>query len=103
MELAHKQDGPPTCANRSRQLGNGKRWIDSLTQVLVAQDKEDLEFMTRTLFKEYEECGLSMNRPKTKYLYIGNLHPEENETKEHAPNTYILEQKLRLEAAQRKK
>ena len=33
-------------------------------QVVVAQDKEDLEFMTRRLFACYEEWGLTVNRKK---------------------------------------
>lgn len=40
-------------------------------QVAVAQDKEDLEFMARRLFKAYEEWGLSVNCSKTKYMCIG--------------------------------
>jgi len=56
-------------------------------QVVIAQDKEDLEeeCMTRKLLNEYEEWGLSVNRAKTKYLCIGDdradLHPQENETR----------------------
>jgi len=53
-------------------------------QVVIAQDKEGLEYMTRKLLNEYEEWGLSVNRFKTKYLCIGDdrdyLHPQENET-----------------------
>jgi len=53
-------------------------------QVVIAQDKEDLEYMTRKLLKEYEEWKLLVNRSKTKYLCIGDdrddLHPQENET-----------------------
>lgn len=40
-------------------------------QVIVAQNKEDLEFMTTRLIKEYEKWGLTVNRTKTKYLCIG--------------------------------
>jgi len=48
---------------------------------VIAQNKEDLEYMTRKLLKEYEEWGLSVNRSKTKYLCIGDdLHSQENET-----------------------
>jgi len=39
-------------------------------QVVIAQDKEDLEYVTRKLLKEYEEWGLLVNRSKTKYLCI---------------------------------
>jgi len=36
-------------------------------QVVIALDKENLEYMTRKLLKEYEEWGLSsVNRFKTK-------------------------------------
>ena len=53
-------------------------------QVVVASDKEDLEFMTSRLFKEYEEWGLEVNRTKTKYMCIGhesqNLQVGDNQT-----------------------
>lgn len=41
-------------------------------QVVLAQEKEDLEFMTRKLLKEYEKWGLTVNQTKTKYLCVGN-------------------------------
>jgi len=40
-------------------------------QVVLAGDKEDLEYMTRKLKETYEKCGLDLNLNKTKYLYIG--------------------------------
>lgn len=40
-------------------------------QVVMAQDKEDLEYMTRKLIEEYSKWGLSMNIDKTEYLCIG--------------------------------
>lgn len=40
-------------------------------QVLLAQDKEDLEYMTRKIKEEYEKAGLSMNVKKTRYLCVG--------------------------------
>lgn len=40
-------------------------------QVLIAQDKDDLQYMTRKIKEEYEKAGLSMNLDKTKYLCIG--------------------------------
>ncbi|XP_030753177.1 uncharacterized protein LOC115880180 [Sitophilus oryzae] len=40
-------------------------------EVVVAQDKEDLQFMTTRLLSEYEKWGLSVNMSKTKYLCIG--------------------------------
>jgi len=40
-------------------------------QVVLAGDKEDLEYMTRKLKETYEKWGLDMNLNETKYLYIG--------------------------------
>ena len=40
-------------------------------QVVLAGDKEDLEYMTRKLTETYEKWGLDMNLNKTKYLFIG--------------------------------
>ena len=40
-------------------------------QVLIAQDHDDIEFMTRKLKEEYEKWGLTMNLEKTKYICIG--------------------------------
>jgi hypothetical protein len=39
-------------------------------QVLVAGEKEDLEYMTRKLKEEYGKWGLDMNIQKTKYLCV---------------------------------
>jgi len=33
-------------------------------QLLIAQDYEDLEYMTRKLINEYELCGLKLNVKK---------------------------------------
>ncbi|XP_044749678.1 uncharacterized protein LOC123310275 [Coccinella septempunctata] len=41
-------------------------------QIIVARDKEDLEYMTRKLKETYEYWGLEMNLEKTKYLCIGD-------------------------------
>ena len=41
-------------------------------QLLIAQDYEDLEYMTRKLIYEYELWGLKLNVKKTKYMTIGN-------------------------------
>jgi hypothetical protein len=53
-------------------------------QVVVAQDKKDLEFMTVKLIREYEEWGLVVNRENTKYLCVGqgtgNLDLSDGET-----------------------
>jgi len=43
-------------------------------QVVLAGDKEDLEYMTRKLKETYEKWGLDMNLNKTKYLCIGEMH-----------------------------
>ena len=40
-------------------------------QVVLAGDKEDLEYMTRKLKETYENWGLDMSLNKTKYLCIG--------------------------------
>lgn len=52
-------------------------------QVILAQDKDDLEYMSRKIKEEYEKAGLNMNLNKTKYLCIGNettdLELENNE------------------------
>jgi len=40
-------------------------------QVVLAGDKEDLEYMTCKLKETYEKRGLDMNLNRTKYLYIG--------------------------------
>ena len=42
--------------------------------VVLAGDKEDLEYMTRKLKENYEKWGLDMNLNKTKYLCIGGTH-----------------------------
>lgn len=39
--------------------------------VMLAQDQEDLEFISRQLFKEYEAWGLTINRQETKYMCVG--------------------------------
>ena len=41
-------------------------------QLLIAQDYEDLEYMTRKLIDEYELRGLKINVKKTKYMAIGD-------------------------------
>jgi len=43
-------------------------------KVVLAGDKEDLEYMTRKLKESYEKWGLDMNFNKTKYLCIGETH-----------------------------
>jgi len=41
-------------------------------QLLITQDYEDLEYMTRKLIEEYELRGLKLNIKKTKYMAIGD-------------------------------
>jgi len=41
-------------------------------QLLIAQDYEDLKYMTRKLIDEYELWGLSLNVKETKYMAIGD-------------------------------
>ncbi|XP_072383859.1 uncharacterized protein [Diabrotica undecimpunctata] len=40
-------------------------------QVVIAQDKEDLEYMARKLMEENKKLGLEVNLQKTQYLCIG--------------------------------
>lgn len=51
-------------------------------QVVLAEDKEDLEYMTRKLKEEYEKWGLTMNLQKTQYLCVG-ADQQENLMLEH--------------------
>ena len=39
-------------------------------QVVLAQDHDDMEYMTGKLKEEYEEWGLTINLEKTKYIYV---------------------------------
>ena len=41
-------------------------------QLLIAQDYEDLEYVTRKLTDEYKLWGLKLNVKKTKYMSIGD-------------------------------
>ncbi|XP_044755015.1 uncharacterized protein LOC123313968 [Coccinella septempunctata] len=40
-------------------------------QVIFAQDKDDIEFMTRKLMEEYHKWGLTVNMSKTQYMCVG--------------------------------
>ena len=42
--------------------------------LVLAGDKEDLEYMTRKLKETYEKCDLDMDMNKTKYLCIEETH-----------------------------
>lgn len=45
-------------------------------QIVLAQDIEDLEYMTRKLVEEYEKWGLEVNLTKTKYMCIGGTQQD---------------------------
>ncbi|XP_045462483.1 uncharacterized protein LOC123672426 [Harmonia axyridis] len=40
-------------------------------QIVIAQDVDDLNYMTRKLVEEYAKWGLEVNIQKTQYLCIG--------------------------------
>jgi len=40
-------------------------------QVLLAQDRDDMEYMARKLKEEYGKWGLAINLEKTKYVRMG--------------------------------
>lgn len=56
-------------------------------QVVLAQDYEDLEYMTRKLTEEYDKWGLQVNVKKTEYMCVGgeqrNLLLEQQEQIKH--------------------
>ena len=62
-------------------------------QVLMANDKDDLEYMTRKLQEEYQRWGLEINTGKTKYLPIGaelsSVHLENEEIEACNDYTYL--------------
>ena len=41
-------------------------------QLLIVQDYEDLEYVTKKLIDEYELWGLKLNVKETKYMAIGD-------------------------------
>lgn len=41
-------------------------------QIMVAKDREDLEYMTRNIQKHYQLRGMIINTSKTKYLHVGS-------------------------------
>lgn len=45
-------------------------------QIVLAQDMEDLEYMTRKLVEEYEGWGLEVNMSKTEYMCIGGTQQD---------------------------
>jgi hypothetical protein len=40
-------------------------------QILIAQDHDDVEYMTRKIIEEYRIWGLEVNIDKTRYMCIG--------------------------------
>ncbi|XP_044760850.1 uncharacterized protein LOC123318297 [Coccinella septempunctata] len=45
-------------------------------QILLAQDQQDLEYMTRKLIEEYEKWGLELNIAKTQRMSIGGTRED---------------------------
>lgn len=45
-------------------------------QLVIAQDYEDIEYMTRKLIQEYKKSGLNVNMNKTKYMVIGGINED---------------------------
>jgi len=45
-------------------------------QIVLAQDYEDLEYMTRKLIEEYNKWGLDVNLEKTRYMCIGGVQQD---------------------------
>jgi len=45
-------------------------------QVILAQDYEDLEYLTRKLVEEYTKWSLEVNVNKTEYVCIGGLQQD---------------------------
>ena len=64
-------------------------------QMICANEKEDLEYMTRKLKEEYKKWGLLMNTEETQYLCVAeettDLILENNERMQHLQ---ILKNKL---------
>ena len=44
--------------------------ILQMTQVLLAQDHDDMEYMPRKLQEEYEKWGLAINLEKKTIMYV---------------------------------
>lgn len=62
-------------------------------QVIMANDKDDLEYMARKLREEYKQWGLEINLRKTKYLPIGaeltNIQLENEEIEACSEYAYL--------------
>jgi len=70
------EEWKPKCHGMGASLENITLYTLQFTddQVVLAGDKEDLEYMTRKLKENYEKWGLDINLNKTKYLCIGGTH-----------------------------
>lgn len=62
-------------------------------QVIIANDKEDVEYMLQKLIEEYDKWRLKINKNKTKYLCVGetqeNLQIEAGEIRICKKNKYL--------------
>lgn len=62
-------------------------------QVIIANDKDDIEYMARKLKEEYKQWGLEINTQKTKYLPIGaelsNIKIDTDEIEACSNYTYL--------------
>lgn len=45
-------------------------------QVVIEQDLDEIDYMTRKLIEEYDQWGLDLNLTKTEYMSIGG--PQQN-------------------------
>ncbi|XP_060530458.1 uncharacterized protein LOC132704465 [Cylas formicarius] len=61
------------CRNMGIRRNNANIYTLSFAddQVIMAQEYDDVEYMTRNLIEEYKKWGLEVNLPKTKYMCIG--------------------------------
>lgn len=61
------------CENMGIPLNNTNIYSLSFAddQVIMAQDYDDIEYMTRKLIEEYKKWGLEVNISKTEYMCIG--------------------------------
>ncbi|PSN54763.1 hypothetical protein C0J52_20223 [Blattella germanica] len=57
----------------SASLDMFKRLLPESHSLLIAEDYEDIEYMTRKLVAEYEKWGLNINLKKTNYMAIGTV------------------------------
>lgn len=62
--------GITKCSKMGFELENSTLYTIQFAddQLVIAQSKEDLEYMTRKLLKEYQQWGLTVNVNKTEYM-----------------------------------